>query len=691
MASFRNGRGGVALRSLYAFSEAFMPLIRAVVCGLVTALLAAASLAQDSPQLAPPTPLSRPAVAPASAPVAQTAALTRQDVESWLDGYMPYALQRGDVAGAVVVVIKGGQVLLEKGYGYADVATRRPVDPQTTLFRPGSVSKLFTWTAVMQQVEQGKINLDEDVNTYLDFKIPAYQGRPVTMRNLMTHTAGFEEDLKNLLTYDPKGVPLLDQVLKARIPARIFPPGHVPAYSNYGAALAGYIVQRTSGQAFDAYVEQHIFAPLGMSHASFRQPLPPALAPLMASGYMRASGKASSYEMIGLAPAGSSAMSGDDMAHFMIAHLQDGEYQGQRILQPATAQMMHGTPLTTISPQLHRMLLGFYETDRNGHRAIAHGGDSRVFHSDLELLPDDHVGLFVSMNSVGRDGAVGPIRTALFDDFTDRYFPGPALQGQVSPQAAKADAALVSGDYDGSRRVQSNFMSLLYLLQTTKLTADASGHVSSSALLGLGGQAKTFEEVAPLVWREIGGKDRLAAKLVNGKVAMWAADDESPFMVFTPAPAWRNGAWLWPLTQASLAALLLTALLWPVTALARRRYRAAFPLQGRAATSYRAVRVGAAAASLLMVTWLVTELVMLQTFSLGPGLDPWILLLHLLSIVLFPFALVAAAWNAWVVWRTRSGWRGGFAKGWSIVLTASTLILLWVALVYHLIGLGLGY
>ncbi len=504
------------------------------------------------------------------------------------------------------------------------------------------------------------------------------------MRNLMTHTAGFEEDLKNLLTYDSKGPPPLGQVLKARIPARIFPPGQVPAYSNYGAALAGYIVQRTSGQPFDAYVEQHIFAPLGMHHASFRQPLPPALRPLMAKGYMRASGKPSSYEMIGLAPAGSSAMSGDDMAHFMIAHLQDGEYQGQRILQPATAQMMHDTPLTTISPQLHRMLLGFYESDRNGHRVIAHGGDSRVFHSDLELLPDDHVGLFISMNSVGRDGAAGPIRTALFDDFADRYFPGPALQGRVSAQQAKADAALVSGDYDGSRRTQTTFMSLLNLLQSVKLTADASGHISSPALLGLGGQAKSFEEVAPLVWREVGGKDRLAAKLVNGKVAMWAADDESPFMVFLPAKAWRNGAWLWPLTQASLAALLLTAALWPVAALARRRYRAEFPLQGQAAVSHRAVRAGAAASSLLMAAWLVTELVMLQTFSLGPGLDPWILLLHLLSIVVFPPAFAAAAWNAWVVWRTRPGWRGGFAKGWSLVLAVSTLTLLWVALVYHL-------
>ena len=121
------------------------------------------------------------------------AALNRADVEAWLDGFMPYALERGDIAGAVVVVVKDGQVLLQKGYGYADVAKRTPVDPETTLFRPGSVSKLFTWTAVMQLVEQGKLDLDADVNEYLDFEIPARDGKPVTLRQIMTHTAGLEE------------------------------------------------------------------------------------------------------------------------------------------------------------------------------------------------------------------------------------------------------------------------------------------------------------------------------------------------------------------------------------------------------------------------------------------------------------------------------------------------------------------
>src|SRR4029077_548444 len=118
--------------------------------------------------------------------------LTEQDANAWLDGYMPYALHSGDIAGAVVAIVKDGRVLTERGYGFSDVEKRTPVDPEKTLFRPGSVSKLLTWTAVMQLVEQGKIDLDADVNKYIDFKIPERDGKPITLRNIMQHTAGFE-------------------------------------------------------------------------------------------------------------------------------------------------------------------------------------------------------------------------------------------------------------------------------------------------------------------------------------------------------------------------------------------------------------------------------------------------------------------------------------------------------------------
>jgi CubicO group peptidase (beta-lactamase class C family) len=181
-----------------------------------------------------------PSLAAVAAPAHE---LTQADADAWLDGFMPYALERNDIAGAEVAIVKDGQVLTLRGFGYSDVAAHKPVDPAVDMFRPGSVSKLFTWTAVMQLVEQGKIDLDVDVNRYLDFKIPTYDGKPITMRNLLTHTPGFEEVARGGFRFE-NNVPPLGDVLKHWIPKRVFPPGTTPAYSNWGAALAGYIVER---------------------------------------------------------------------------------------------------------------------------------------------------------------------------------------------------------------------------------------------------------------------------------------------------------------------------------------------------------------------------------------------------------------------------------------------------------------
>src|SRR6476659_4584829 len=225
--------------------------------GALSAAVAQTGQAPLEPKVAAATVPPAPATSPAGAHP-----LTAEDVNAWLDGFMSYSLAKDDIAGAVVVVVKDGQILTQKGYGYSDVAKQKPVDPAKTLFRPGSVSKLFTWTAVMQLVEQGKLNLDTDVNTYLDFKIPPYDGKPITLRNIMTHTAGFEEVIKDLIAHDPKALMPLGTYVKTHLPERVFAPGTTPAYSNYATALAGYIIERQSGETFDNYIEHHIFAPL---------------------------------------------------------------------------------------------------------------------------------------------------------------------------------------------------------------------------------------------------------------------------------------------------------------------------------------------------------------------------------------------------------------------------------------------
>ena len=169
--------------------------------------------------------------------------LTAADAAAFLDGMLPSGMAIGDIAGATVAIVKDDAVLLTRAYGFADVEKRIPVSAEQTLFRPASISKLFTWTAVMQQVEAGKLDLDGDINDYLDFKIEGYGGAPIKLRHLLTHTAGFEESLLDLLVEDVAKVKPLGEALKDGIPARIYPPGTVPAYSNYGASLGGYIVR----------------------------------------------------------------------------------------------------------------------------------------------------------------------------------------------------------------------------------------------------------------------------------------------------------------------------------------------------------------------------------------------------------------------------------------------------------------
>ena len=202
-------------------------------------------------------------------------ALEASDLAPFFDGIVPMQLERSDVAGASVLVMQNGAVVLAKGYGFADLKSRKPVDPATTIFRLASISKLFTWVSVMQLAEQGKLNIDSDINRYLDFQVSPAFSRPITLRNLMTHSGGFEDEARDIIVTNPKQTLSLRDFLIRNQPKRIFAPGTIPAYSNYGVGLAGYIVQRVSGQPFEQYVEQHIFAPLKMEHSTFYQP-PPA-------------------------------------------------------------------------------------------------------------------------------------------------------------------------------------------------------------------------------------------------------------------------------------------------------------------------------------------------------------------------------------------------------------------------------
>ena len=491
-------------------------------------------------------------------------ALSASDAASWLDPLMVDAMKRAPITGAVVVIVKDGDILLSKGYGYADAAAKRPLDPAMTLFRVGSLSQLFTATAVMQMVEQGKLDLDADVNRYLDFSIPPRDGKPVTLRELMTHTAGFEDVAKDLHVPDASSLIGNEAWLKRWVPARIYPAGEVTAYSNYGAALAGYIVQRVSGQPFETYIEQHIFQPLGMAHATFQQPRPPSLQADMAESYTSANATPAPAGWISAAPAGALAISGNDMARFMAAHLQDGRVGDAQLLRADTVRQMHSYSRSSVAG-LRAMGLGFHHLDRHGEDIIGQSGDTRFFHSAVALFGQQHAGLFVAVAGAGDGG----LRRELLHGFADRYFPPLPQIKQPTLTTAREHGALLVGHYLGSTKSVSNFRALRNLLSQMEVSMTPDGTLRTPGFDQLAGPAH-WREVKPFLWLDDASGSHLGADVKDGKVRWLSIDELAPTQVFLPVPAWLSPARVQPLLVGTLAIFLFAALSWPLVLLSRR-------------------------------------------------------------------------------------------------------------------------
>jgi CubicO group peptidase (beta-lactamase class C family) len=628
--------------------------------------------------------LSAALVATAPPPITPHA-LTATDLEAFFDGVVPLQLDQADVAGAVVAVVKDGKVLFMQGYGYADVATQRPVSPDSTLFRPGSISKLFTWTAVLQQVEQGKLDLDRDINTYLDFHVPSPWGRPVTLRDLMTHRPGFEETLKDLWVVEGRGMRPLSEYLPAHLPAQIFPPGTTPAYSNYGATLAAYIVQRVSGQPFNDYVEQHIFGPLHMTTSTFQQPLPRALAPLMSSGYDRGSEPAKSFEMIEVAPAGGLSTTAADMTHFMIAHLSPGHGDGVQILQPATVEAMHARQNGWPSG-VRGGALGFYEESRNGHRVIGHGGDTDYFHSGLYLIPDANVGIFISCNSTGRGDV--PTPDVVFDRFMQRYFPD-STPREPTVATALADDRLVAGTYVSSRRSQTNILGVTSLLSEINVDADPTDStIVIDAMHGFNGQPKHYREVGPQLFREVDGTVQVA--FVTDSSGRRTAFLDFPYEVFQyVGSAADQRSVNVVLMSMSFGVMLLTLAAWPIGAMVRVHYGRALSIDA-IARHLRTVARCICIANLAFVG-LATLAVYKMTSTpqgLGLGADFDLRAIQVVGLlgVLGTLVVVYAALRSW-----REPQRWLWSRVWTTCLALACVVFAWWMLHWHLLNFTLHY
>lgn len=390
------------------------------------------SLAQTRPKIpvVDEPPLNLPDLPDPAVPPEQRELTDPQEFEGFIDSILDRELAKSSTPGAVVSVVKDGEIFFAKGYGYANVERKTPVVADRTLFRVASLSKLFTVTAAMQLYEQGKIGLSEDIRPYLDFDLENPYSEPITPAQIMTHTDGTSKRRIGLAARTEAELQSLREHLPDHMPPVVWQPGKLYSYSSYSTALLGYLIERIAKTSFFEYINENILQPLDMQRSTFRQPPPPELVNDLATGYQKQNQKFSPipYLYLNIYPAASLQTTAIDMAHFMIAHLQLGRYENQQILQPVTAALMHNTQFTQ-HPELPGTSYGFREQFINNIRTIGHLGSLLGYSSSLTLLPDRNIGIFIASNSFS--GIHGQLLAQIFN----RYFPAP----ETPPPAPAVD------------------------------------------------------------------------------------------------------------------------------------------------------------------------------------------------------------------------------------------------------------
>lgn len=604
-------------------------------------------------------------------------------LKAFVDNVMKEQLEKYHIPGVTLSIVKDGEILLAEGYGYANLGDNTPVDPNHTLFRPGSISKLFTWTAVMQLVEQGRLDLDEDINSYLDFQIPDQVmkrggAKPITMHNLLTHTPGFEDVLEDLFVLSPDRVLPLDEYLKKHLPARVFPPGEVLAYSNYGTALAGYIVQQVSGQPFGEYVEEHILLPLGMVNSSFHQPLPHDLAPHLAKAYKYVEGQfyQGDFEYIPMSPAGAMSTTAVDLAHFMIAHLQQGRYEDVRILEEQTAQTIHEQQFTQ-HPNLHGVTYGFFESTVNGQRVIEHSGATMLFYSQLFLVFEEQLGLFVSYSGGDDPNQLMQLPGILFREIMDHYYPATYESLPVPSAEARERTEQYLGEYQPTRRSYTGPEKFIGLLQSVQLDMTDQGYLLAYFM----DQSYEFVEVEPGFYRNRNFDEQ---PLVEALAFKDGPDGQllltTGAMTFMKAPWYGSIPFLGSLTVLTLFLMTATLLGWAIGWTSRRINQRPSPLTG----------MGERIPRVVVVVFLLTTILFLMGMGyvftdIDPAYGVPNIIFGIVSPVMnvifaLPWVIISA--GIVMVFFTVLSWIKGY---WSILhrihyslLTIAALGLLWV-------------
>lgn len=571
---------------------------------------------------------------------------SQKDFESFFDAVIQEQMASEHIAGVTTAVVQNGELVFAKGYGYADVDASKPVLADKTLFFIGSDGKLFTWTAVMQLVEQGKLDLHTDINIYLDFEIPASFNKPITLHHLMTHTAGFEDEFNTLFVNGAADLIPLREHLIRYMPVRVYPPGEVMAYSNYGTALAGYIIERVSGQPIESYISEHLLQPLEMTHSFSGNILPPEFEAELSKGYKYQNDKfnASDFEWTSAVPVAPIRTSATDLSRFMLAHLNDGCLDGKCILKAETVKQMHEMQFTH-NPQMGGMSYGFLNMHVNGQDILWHLGNSPHFVTLLALIPEENLGVIVSYNTPPADDG----RAILFK-FMDEFFPVDRKPIDQPPLPGwESRASLFNGQYAPARSNHSTPQVLVRYTTTTPIKI-SEGHLNFNGW--------EFYESEPGVFQQINGDRVLTIEEdENGKCWLFVG-----MLAYFQVPWYETPLFLLIILGSSF--FLTFSLL--VRRLLRRRQIAA---PGAIETG---LNIGLGLFNLALFTWLSLNLLQFGSTYIYPEFNVGLIArLYWLSVpwTIFVLVITIRSWlhHSWTV-----GWRIHYS-----LLTLSMLIFLW--------------
>ncbi len=656
-------------------------LPKVVFAAVLSVLIGVAPAASQAPVPAAPAPAP---AAPVSAPaVSGVAPLPAAELEAFVDGVVRDAMAADHIPGVTVSVIQNGQVVLKKGYGFAKLGPARPVDPDRTLFRIASISKTFTWIAVMKEVEAGRMRLDAPINLYLPEKIQVRDGgydRPVRVIDLMAHTPGFEDRaLGQLFERDPARVRPLDVYLRQERPRRVREAGSLPAYSNYGVALAGAAAAWVSGKPFERLIETGVTGPLGMTRTTFRDPyparpelpapMPAALARDLADGYLwtAAGWRKRPYEFTAqIAPAGGASTTAADMARYMTMILNGGTLDGVQVYNPSTAAGFF-RPQSRPAPDVAGFGHGFAAFQLPGGRtAWGHDGELLSFRSSMMMIPELGLGVFVAANSE----TGGRLTRQLTGRIVQRFYgPGPTLP-EAGSAWLKQNARVFEGQYVSSRRSYRGLEQFIGLINSRTSVGVTDG--GQLLITGFDSSSLWVPEGTGGRFREVGGWRKLDFVMQNGRAIRYF----SP----TGAAAFQRvgffGGQGWLINLSLLAVIAALATLGGLFMRDRKEHRET-PMQRRASLMQTTQAILWLLAAGALAIWAGKAEDIAAIFFDWPG--GWMLLAS-------SCALVAALLSAVTLVLLPFIWRGGrrvesWTVGRKLRFTATTLIYVGLSLV----------